>query len=249
MRRKANKDSAKYHATVGDIKNELSQRQLAAIGAVAMYYNEMEAWIDTLFWQVTELPSELELEVSTRINGIDGKLEIIKIGASSLDLAPPTLNTLRDTLGESGFVQLRKFRDAVIHARVLNAPLGLGARVDRRASVYEVLLTADALEILTEHIFAMRLELQTAANLLIAARIAKSTDSAGPEKAQLEAGKSTLSAQLREHRNRTKSLRPLPEFPSESELIAARALWYRDQQEAISDWIRKVVLPEQPKDQ
>jgi len=59
----------------------------------------------------------------------------------------------------------------VVHARAVNAPMGVGAKIDRRGAVYEVLLTADALEAVYEHITAMRQALMDAGNLFIAARL------------------------------------------------------------------------------
>jgi hypothetical protein len=42
MKRKGNPNAGKYHAKLGDIKSDFTPEQLAAIGAVAMNYNETE---------------------------------------------------------------------------------------------------------------------------------------------------------------------------------------------------------------
>lgn len=67
---------------VVDIKKEIPERQLAAIGALALAFNEVEAALDRLFFVVTELTEPLQLEVSTRIGGLDGKRPITKKGAA-----------------------------------------------------------------------------------------------------------------------------------------------------------------------
>ena len=81
MRRPSSKGNKPPEAIALDIKRDIPQKQLAAIGALALAYNEVEATIDKLFFASTDLPEHLQLEISTRIGGIDGTLEIIKTAA------------------------------------------------------------------------------------------------------------------------------------------------------------------------
>ena len=156
-----------YPAKIGDIKSDFGPEQLAGIGAVAMNYNELEAEIFALFMFATGLNPNLSLEVFTRINGVDGIVEIIKKGANLLGITTPVQTELNDALGKGIFGLLKQYRDAVVHARAYNAPLGVGIRVGRQAALFEVLLTKEALEILYEHISALRLELRDATYVLL----------------------------------------------------------------------------------
>jgi len=105
---------------VVDIKKEIPEKQLAAIGALALAFNEVEAALDRLFFVVTELTEPLQLEVSTRIGGLDGKRPITKKGAAQF-LNAADLRQLAELLGDGVFGQLKDYRDGVIHARHVNA--------------------------------------------------------------------------------------------------------------------------------
>jgi hypothetical protein len=84
MRRQRPKDAPRPSSVIGDLKKDLPQAQLAAIGALALSFNEAEANLDRLFSIVTNLEDHLQLEVSTRINGIDGIIAVISKGAEKI---------------------------------------------------------------------------------------------------------------------------------------------------------------------
>jgi hypothetical protein len=54
---------------------------------------------------------------------------------------------------------MKQYRDAVIHARVLNAPAGLAQSPGKRGKTNEVLLTLGALDGLCERLALLRREL------------------------------------------------------------------------------------------
>ena len=60
-------------------------------------------------------------EVTSRIHGIDGKIEIIKVAISSIGASDDIKGVVGGTLGDDHFKKYKKYRDAVIHARVLDA--------------------------------------------------------------------------------------------------------------------------------
>jgi hypothetical protein len=106
-------------------------------------------------------------EVLSRINGVDGKIELAKIGMLELSADEQTVNLLAQTLGEAGFKEHKKYRDAVIHARVSDAPAGIALSPARRGKIDEVLLTVDALNGLYDRLALVRLELIEACNIAI----------------------------------------------------------------------------------
>src|SRR4249920_3359014 len=101
MRRKAvlNED---HRAAHGSVRHDLDADQLKGVGAVAMAYNELEAFVDTIFVVITGLGEQLGLEVGTRINGVEGKVAIIKAAAKMLEMRPEDLTQFQVALGEDG---------------------------------------------------------------------------------------------------------------------------------------------------
>jgi hypothetical protein len=91
----------------GDIRKDLTESQLAAIGSVALAYNEVEAVIDFLFVIALNLPATVAPEVSSRINGMDGKTEIIKSAMKELGAQESILKTLGESLVRAGLENLK----------------------------------------------------------------------------------------------------------------------------------------------
>jgi hypothetical protein len=64
-----------------DIRKDLTSGQLEGIGAVMLAWNAIEGRVDEILAAAIELPFEIALEVTSRINGLDGKFEIIRKSA------------------------------------------------------------------------------------------------------------------------------------------------------------------------
>lgn len=240
MKRKIKSQRPDYQATYGNPRTDFTPAQLEWIGAVAMNYNEAEHLIDTAFFRVIKLPHPLRQEVSTRINGIDGKIEIIQAGAKSFGADAKACTEIAVSLGKAGFKLIKSYRDAVVHARAHNSPKGVGIRLDRRAELFEVLLTVDALKALYEHTTTLRAELSEINQLLLyASQLPAMANAQGKE--QLAELISTATAQLRTHRNWRLSLQQLPKFPSESELLEAQKSWHRDQTRAQQETLAAIL--------
>jgi len=236
MKRAHHQDTRKHADGTGDIKKDLTEEQLAAIGALILAYNKLEDSIESMFGVVTGLKDQLFLEVSSRITSVDIKIDIIKQGAKHLGVDPKDQECLAEVLGESGFKRLKKLRDAVAHSKLINASVGVGLLFEKQAKINEVLLSQSALDILYEHIIEMKFELQCATSVLIFAEIIKTRDAADPERVSCEAGKVRNSERFQRYRSRQRSLRPIPEFPSESEFQAARILYQQAQQAERMGW-------------
>jgi hypothetical protein len=217
------KRTQKLAYRIVNIKRDIPEQQLAALGAVALAFNEVEAALDRFFYTVTDLSDPLQLEVSTRINGIDGKLGIAKAGAAQV-LSGLDLEQLCDLLGEGWFKNLKDYRDGAIHARHVNAITGIGTRIDRKAEMYDYLVRKDALEAAYDILVVMRKELDEAVTLVQGIKVLKELDASDPNKAQHEAKISESRSRFRDCRRERQSLPPIPKFPSESELHAADAL-------------------------
>ena len=200
-----------------DIKRDIPQKQLAAIGALALAYNDVEAMIDKLFYASTSLPEHLQLEISTRIFGIDGTIEIIKAATKPL-LSKDQQKQLADALGESGFKQMKSYRDGVIHARYVDFSTSVGVKVDRQAKVYDIFIRQDALDAAFNILLALKEELLIAHLLISVLVYIKKLAADDPKKARYEALAANFQAQFLGYRRERLSLPPFPEFPSEPEL-------------------------------
>lgn len=237
MKRDHNQAHVGRHS--GNIRQDLSHDQLATIGGIALAYNDLEGCIDELFFAVSALPKALRLEISTRINGIEGKIEIIKCGAALAGLVPEDQKQLAEALGrgERCFMNLKSYRDAVIHCRVINSIASIGLRTDRRAKLIDVLLTKDALEYLYQGLVSLRSELREAETLINTLR--RGRELGDPKKQPPLRDTPRTSARFRARRTRRRSVQQPPEFPSEHELREAlnkvlhvEALAYYQQQSA-----------------
>src|ERR1700755_3056777 len=71
-----------------DFLAEVEPRRLQLIGAIALAWNWIEGGIDTALCMCLELKSSLWIAVGSRINGIDGKLQIIRESLNVEGLAP-----------------------------------------------------------------------------------------------------------------------------------------------------------------
>jgi len=218
----------------GDIRKDVSEAQLAAIGSVALAYNEAEVLIDILMALALGLFTRVAHDVTDRINGMEGKVEIVKIAMREIGASEETMALLGETLGEnSGFRLYKKYRDAVIHARILDAPTAIALTPANRGKVDEVLLTVEALNGLFERLALVRLELIEACNIAIRLRTelrwapirnAAEATSADKDRAaqigdlpkrQFEQEIQEALSRYREHQRSRRSLQPLPEFREE----------------------------------
>ena len=220
MKKHRSKHSQKAAYRVVDIKKEIPETQLAAIGALALAFNEVEAALDRLFFVVTELTEPLRLEVSTRIGGLDGKVPIILKGASQF-LNETELRQLQIILGEGVFGELKDYRDGVIHARHVNAIPGVGVKVDRRAKVFDYLVEETSLNVAYNLLVAIRKEIDEAVTLVQGCKSLKQIASDDQDKSQFEAELAACRSRFQQCHTERLALPPLPAFPSESELRAA----------------------------
>jgi hypothetical protein len=214
----------------GHIRQDLTAAQLAGIGAVAVAYNEAENLIDLLLRIALDRTRNIGVHLTARINGADGKIELAKI--AMCDLKPPAeaIELLASSLGNAGFAEMKKYRDAIIHARVLDAPAGLALTPGKRGKTEEVLLTISALDGVYERLVMIRLELikscEIAGKLGIARAINRVADPmrkiaphfaaiADLGESETEREIQALIVQHRAHQKSRLSLAPLPQFPEE----------------------------------
>lgn len=244
----------------GNIRKDYSSSQLAALGAVALAYNEAEVTIDLLMVYALDLFAGVAPEITSRINGVDGKIEIAKVGMVALGASNEIMEALNETLGEAGFSKLKQYRDGVIHAHSIDVPSGIASTSIKRGKFYEVLLNEKALNGLYNRLLLMRAELIELCNIAISLSITRKigmltfqTKNVYPQitavfdhtTAKNEQDTQAAMSRYRAHRNRRQSLPPLPEFPSEQEWQEFHVQWHKDRQIDRVPWSVAVAEPMQ----
>jgi hypothetical protein len=142
-----------------DVRKDLTKENLAALGAVTLAWNDVEAMLDVLLCVCMNINPDAWRELTTRINGIDGVIALLKFSFGKMFfLAPAVLKLTEDTLGAAS--QCKGDRDTIIHSRVIDVPQGIAEMAFRRDKIEEVLITEDALNKLYDHIHTLYLEIR-----------------------------------------------------------------------------------------
>lgn len=156
MRRKKVDSSAAFQPF--DAKRDLQIAVLCNIGAISLTWNYIEYGIDCILGIATKMPNPMWDEVSSRINGFDGKVAILKQAAKLVYKMPDHyLRMIADTLG--AVEEHKRYRDGIIHANILHPESPTAETSKRRGMVDEILITEEALNSLYERLCFLRGEI------------------------------------------------------------------------------------------
>ena len=216
MRRKS--VTTMRRARIGyDIRKDTKPSHLASIGAVTIAWNEIEALVDAVLGGAIDAPGMLRLEITSRINGFDGKTAIIKVAAKSHIGFPESIcKMIEETCGVCE--RHKKFRDGIIHAHILDPDDPVAETSQRRGITDEVLITEPALNALYDRLIAIRSELSEILSLIYVMKQRRNLQwrgIRGKPKLQIEQAILNGEARLRDRQKERQSLPPLPEFPKE----------------------------------
>ncbi|WP_269584789.1 hypothetical protein [Roseibium sp. Sym1] len=210
-------DSETYNSPIyADILQNLTTNQLAWIGALAMRFNQAEQELYLVFNRLVDYEPGAQ-QISSRINGLDGIVEIVSLGVKSL-FSDKQVHTLTEqTLKHQGFSTLKSFRDGVIHARIINAQRAIGKTTGRRGKQSHILLTDEALKGVCDRLLFVLYEL-SALTVLIPLKRKKLRRYEGRvlNQEQREEAIQDAIARYQLHQNHRLSLPPLPELQEES---------------------------------
>ncbi len=205
-----------------DVKTFIPEWQLAAIAAIILAFNELEATIDQFFFLATELDSSIMWDVSTRIGGYEGKIAIIKKAIVGILEATEWTN-FAEAIGAGCYGAIKEVRDALAHVRHLNIQNNVGQMLKKNkdADAINVLVSKDVLEKAYAILVSLNREIHGTLVLVANIKILKKLNTDDPEKEQRELAVRDSRAQVRQFRTYRLSLPPIPECPSESELHEA----------------------------
>ena len=198
---------------------EIGVTRLATIGAISLTWNSIEGAIDVALGLALEQPEPMWLEIASRMNGLEAKIDAIKAATKFIHRMPDTERVLiAHALGMA--MEYKRYRDAVIHAKVLDPSSPVAPTTERKGKVDEVLITKEALVALYKRLGALLSEvdilprifgnLAIAHGRLIATKDAPANDKRSAAR-QVKSGFLQLQAL---QQNRT-TLPPLPRFPDE----------------------------------
>lgn len=202
-----------WNRTTSDIRKNYTPEQLQAIGEVIIAWNELESRLNLLIGTASCIPPKLYLDITSRINGIDGKIEILaRINGFYRIAEDEIINTL------AAFKECKGYRDGVAHATITDTGHGIGEYTKRQAQTVQVILTVEALNGLYDRLEILQSELICIAmiwNLTAMdwAITRKSLDFSEEDRLRLAPEAQADVVQLQEHQNRRRSLLPLPGFP------------------------------------
>ena len=206
-----------------ELRKDFSEEQLAGIGAVAMAFNECESIIDALLIvALGGIPAQLFDEVMTRFGGLDVKVDIAKKAAANvLGFEKANLAAVVAALDE--LLEYKRYRDAIVHAKLTNRKSGIGLVFKRGGKAYEILLTAKALNALYQRLWSLKKDLDTISvtfdirgyylALDRAREMIKERDASWTPDVVEEHNE--LLAVVEENHKKRQSLPPLPGFPED----------------------------------
>jgi hypothetical protein len=192
--------------------SDFGAERLQTFASILLTWNAIESAVDLMLGFALRINPELFVSVSSRINGFDGKVAIIKHALTSLETDEIARLPIAKALNAAE--HYKKFRDAVAHVKVTDAAAEISDTVAKRGLVYEVLITKDALDALYLRICILTNEVIAAGNILGNAAVADITDDDSKREQHVELVRLAL-ARLHEAQASRESLGPLPEFPVE----------------------------------
>ncbi len=215
MKRPQPKAGASLNGAINeDVRKDFSAEQLAGIGAVAMAWNEVEYLLDVMLYSALALPPLHWLDVVTRINGIEGKLELLRqCVARNRRIPAEARSIMKQSLDDAALY--KTYRNAVIHARIYNFQSGIGQRIERQAKISQVMLMKAALDGFYDRLAMLRQELR---GILAIFDILRCSQALHPvpvdlRKVQFSPEAQAWISQVHTHQSQRQCLPPLPKFP------------------------------------
>jgi hypothetical protein len=188
---------------------------LKNFAACCLEWNLIENSINAALVICLSIPGSLRLEVASRINGIEGKVAIIKAALKKhLGFAEPDYVCFVDVFGRA--LRFKKYRDGIAHSRPIYAGQQIAPTVMNQGDLYETLISTEHLGIFYEHLVALYGELRIVIITIQAMQRAAKRGRTPGVRGEIEAIVRDGIAQVRSHQQTHKSLPPLPRFPQES---------------------------------
>ena len=212
MKRKA--VTARFALPLNSIDTLVSKQVLEGIGLVCLAWNEIETLVNFTLPLGLCIHHETWVDVSSRINGFDGKIAIIKKAIQSFRaLSEDEYRTVCETLGR--IEELKRLRDGVAHAHIANPSSPVAQSHLQRGNATEILLNDESLTTLYQHLSAAAAEMTMVNGIVFVISYLKRHPDRREETDETQRVEQIqrFLAQLRDYQHHRKQMPPLPEFP------------------------------------
>ena len=208
----------------------LTKFQLAAIGAVALAYNELEVAVDLLRSTVIALPHEAGNSVTR-----EAKIGSIAKGLANVELETEDQKQIKHALDV--FQEFTIYQDAINHVRLMNLMSVGNSDLNLRKGKSVDAFSDKALNIFYDHLIALEKELSSAAMLVQSLSVLKSRALVDLTRSSYTKGKRACTSQFRGYGTRRQALPPMPWLPSESDLREVKTKWQQAQVAELMTWL------------
>lgn len=193
-----------------DFMNDVGANRLQAIGAICLAWNWLEGAVDEALGAGLGLHPDLFFPVNSRINGMDGKLGVIRACLTHYSTVEEVhVKTVQTSLGAIG--NYKKLRDGVIHVRLLSSDAIIG-ETPQWKSVDEVLVSEEALFALYRRLEILAWEAMEITKHFYTRHLIMHTNEENVKRRAVE-GFQRATARLQDLQKDREALPPLPEFP------------------------------------
>lgn len=210
MRRKST--GPKEASTAFNILSDISSERLQKFGAIMIVWNYIETFLDANLGLALRIDIQMFPHVSSRVNGIDGKIAIIK---ESILLAQPKEHTrilLSKTL--NAVQAYKKYRDGIVHVKISNPSAEVADTIQRQGIADEVLISQAALDAVFNRLSLVGLEMNELFKILHHCAMGDLVSDAAEKTRHAELAEQAL-VQLQSLQTEREALPPPPKFPDE----------------------------------
>jgi hypothetical protein len=128
-----------------NVRTDVDKEKLQLIGAICLEWNFIEDIVDYALFHAWEMQWDASVEVASRINGMEGKFAIIKRCVRTVARHPEPIPSIIDTTIDA-VAEYKRYRDGVVHARLLDPKSNVATLSVNRGRADEVLISNDALD-------------------------------------------------------------------------------------------------------
>jgi hypothetical protein len=147
-----------------DVLRDIEPAKLQTFAGILIVWNYIETFVDASLGYATKIHPDLFPHVSSRINGIDGKIAIFKEAIALADASDPVRLAISKTL--NAVESYKKLRDGIAHVKIPSPSADVADTIQRRGVHDEVLISFKALTALYEKLCLLQNELNHVFHLM-----------------------------------------------------------------------------------
>lgn len=163
-------NSSRAFKTVFDFYHDVDPERLRLIGAISLGWNALEGSVDVILMQTLGLTPEIAIQVDSRINGLDGKIGIIREASKKLYANLSEAESLMLRKAINCIEVCKPFRDKIIHMRIAYPAQDNVKSNRRKGKELDIYASTNALKKIYDLVFMTQLEVRSLKNVIVAIR-------------------------------------------------------------------------------